>query len=117
MTSSIISKASVSLRDRAKFWRRYEAVQSIGRRVGIFWRLQLSYSRCEARKRAPKLSHAKSDAHDQTVRNTTTGPTGQPYNTGPARETAHQNSEDGNAPIAPQSDYIVKRTISTFLLI
>ena len=50
MTSSIISKASVSLRDRAKFWRRYEAVQSIGRRVGIFSRLQLSYSRCKARK-------------------------------------------------------------------
>ena len=48
MTSSIISKASVSLRDRAKFW--YEAVQSIGRRVGIFSRLQLSYSRCKARK-------------------------------------------------------------------
>lgn len=117
MTSSITSKASVSLRDRAKFWRRYEAVQSMGRRFGIFSRLQLSYSRCKARKRAPKLSHAKSDAHDQTVRNTTTGPTGQPYNTGPPRETAHQNSEDRNAPIASQSDYIVKRTISTFLLI
>ena len=76
-----------------------------GRDAVEFSRLQLSYSRCKARKIAPKLLQAKSDAHHQTVRNTTTGATGPPYNTGPPRETAHQNSEDGNAPIAPQSDY------------
>ena len=43
MSTSFRSKASVSRRDRAKFWRRYEAAQNMEKRhFRIFSRLQLS---------------------------------------------------------------------------
>ena len=51
----IISRANVSLRDREKFWRRYETGQNMGKILAP----SALASRSKARRIAPKLSHVK----------------------------------------------------------
>ena len=106
MTSSIISKASVSLRVEQSFGEGTKPCRVLGDALEFSRAFSSLILAAKPQKVAKTLTRKKRRPRSNCKKH---------YNR--TNWTAHQNSEDGNAPIAPQSDYIVKRTISTFLLI
>ena len=117
MTSSIISKASVSLRVEQSFGEGTKPCRVLGDALEFSRAFSSLILAAKPQKVAKTLTRKKRRPRSNCKKHyNRTNWTAVQHRTSEGK-TAHQNSEDGNAPIAPQSDYIVKRTISTFLLI